>query len=83
VSDTLRERAMMRRRIKVLTAEGRLSAWVLTLLPIGIGLYMFSVNPEYIGLLFTDRLGWIMLGVAVVLMGLGILWMRKIVDIDV
>jgi tight adherence protein B len=83
VSDTLRERAMMRRQIKVLTAEGRLSAWVLTLLPIGIGLYMFSVNPEYIGLLFTDRLGWIMLGVAVVLMGLGILWMRKIVDIDV
>lgn len=83
VSDTLRERAMMRRQIKVLTAEGRLSAWVLTLLPIGIGLYMFSVNPEYIGLLFTDRLGWIMLGVASVLMVLGVLWMRKIVDIDV
>jgi tight adherence protein B len=83
VSDTLRERAMMRRQIKVLTAEGRLSAWVLTLLPIGIGLYMFSVNPDYIGVLFTDRLGWVMLGVAVVLMGLGILWMRKIVDIDV
>jgi tight adherence protein B len=83
VSDTLRERAMMRRQIKVLTAEGRLSAWVLTLLPIAIGLYMFSVNPDYIGLLFSDRLGWIMLGTAVVLMGLGILWMRKIVDIDV
>ena len=83
VSDTLRERAMMRRQIKVLTAEGRLSAWVLTLLPVAIGLYMFSVNPEYIGLLFTDRLGWIMLGVAVVLMALGILWMRKIVNIDV
>jgi tight adherence protein B len=83
VSDTLRERAIMRRQIRVLTAEGRLSAWVLTLLPIGIGLYMFSVNPDYIGLLFTDRLGWIMLAVAGVLMGLGILWMRKIVDIDV
>jgi len=83
VSDTLRERAMMRRQIKVLTAEGRLSAWVLTLLPIGIGLYMFSVNPDYIGLLFTDRIGWLMLGVAAVLMGLGILWMRKIVNIDV
>jgi tight adherence protein B len=83
VSDTLRERATMRRQIKVLTAEGRLSAWVLTLLPIGIGLYMFSVNPDYIGLLFTDRLGWIFLGVAVILMGLGILWMRKIVNIDV
>lgn len=83
VSDTLRERAIMRRQIKVLTAEGRLSAWVLTLLPIGIGLYMFSVNPDYIGLLFSDRLGWIMLGVAGILMVLGVLWMRKIVDIDV
>jgi tight adherence protein B len=83
VSDTLRERAMMRRQIKVLTAEGRLSAWVLAILPFALGLYMFAVNPEYITLLFTSQVGLIMLGVAGVLMVLGILWMRKIVDIDV
>ena len=53
VADTLRERATMRRQIRVLTAEGRLSAWVLALLPLGIALYMFAVNPEYIGLLVT------------------------------
>ena len=46
VADTLRERAMLRRQIKVLTAEGRLSAWVLGLLPFGIALYMFAVNPR-------------------------------------
>jgi tight adherence protein B len=83
VSDTLRERAMLRRQIVVLTAEGRLSAWVLALLPFGIAIYMFAVNPEYISLLFTTQIGLFMLGVAGVLMVLGILWMRKIVDIDV
>jgi tight adherence protein B len=83
VSDTLRERAIMRRQIRVLTAEGRLSAWVLAILPFAIALYMFAVNQEYISLLFTTQIGLFMLGVAGVLMVLGILWMRKIVDIDV
>src|SRR5919109_5200071 len=83
VSDTLRERAMMRRQIKVLTAEGRLSAWVLACLPFALTLYMFAVNPDYISLLFTSQVGLIMLGVGGVLLVLGILWMRKIVDIDV
>jgi tight adherence protein B len=83
VADTLRERATIRRQIKVLTAEGRLSAWVLAILPFAIALYMFAVNPGYISMLFTTQLGLFMLGVAGVLMVLGILWMRKIVDIDV
>jgi tight adherence protein B len=83
VSDTLRERATMRRQIRVLTAEGRLSAWVLAILPFAIGIYMFAVNPDYISLLFTKQIGLFMLGTAAVLMVLGILWMRKIVDIDV
>ena len=83
VADTLRERAMLRRQIRVLTAEGRLSAWVLALLPIGIGLYMAVVNPDYIGLLVTKTMGLVMLGSGLVLLVLGVLWMRKIVDIDV
>ena len=44
---------------------------------------MFAVNPDYIGLLFTTRIGLFMSGTAVILLVLGILWMRKIVDIDV
>ncbi len=83
VADTLRERAMMRRQIQVLTAEGRLSAWVLALLPCGIAAYMFTANPDYIGLLVTTRLGIIMLVTAGCLLGVGIAWMRKIVNIDV
>ncbi len=61
VSDTLRERAMMRRQVQVLTSEGRLSAWVLALMPFAIGLYMFATNPEYIGLLFSTKIGIVML----------------------
>ncbi|MET0800330.1 MAG: type II secretion system F family protein, partial [Actinomycetota bacterium] len=83
VADTLRERAMMRRQIQVLTAEGRLSAWVLAALPVAIGTYMFAVNPDYIGLLVTTKMGLIMLGGAVTLLLVGIFWMRRIVDIDV
>jgi tight adherence protein B len=83
VADTLRERAMLRRQIKVLTAEGRLSAWVLGALPFAIAFYMYAVNPDYIGKLFESTYGIIMVIVALVLMAAGILWMRKIVDIDV
>jgi tight adherence protein B len=83
VADTLRERAMIRRQIRVLTAEGRLSAWVLAGLPVAIAIYMFIVNPDYIGLLFTHPIGLFMLGGAILLLIAGIIWMRKIVDIDV
>jgi tight adherence protein B len=83
VADTLRERATMRRQVRVLTSEGRLSAWVLALMPFGIGLYMFATNREYIMLLFTEKVGLIMLIGAACLLVAGILWMRKIVDIDV
>ena len=83
VSDTLRERAMMRRQVQVLTSEGRLSAWVLALMPFAIGLYMFATNPEYIGLLFSTKIGIVMLIGGALLLTAGVLWMRKIVDIDV
>jgi tight adherence protein B len=83
VADTLRERATMRRQVRVLTSEGRLSAWVLALMPFGIGLYMLATNRDYIMLLFTTKVGYFMLGGAGLLLVAGILWMRKIVDIDV
>jgi tight adherence protein B len=83
VADTLRERAIMRRQVKVLTTEGRLSAWVLGIMPFVIALYMYAVNKEYISLLVTTTVGWIMLAGAGGLLTLGVLWMRKIVKIDV
>ena len=83
VSDTMRERETIRRQIQVLTSEGRLSVFILAGLPVAVALYMTWVNPDYIGLLFNNALGLLMTGVSVVLLGLGIFWMRKVVKIDV
>ena len=83
VADTLRERAVLRRQVRVLTTEGRLSAWVLGIMPFVIALYMYAVNKDYISLLVTTTVGWILSIGALGLLVLGILWMRKIVKIDV
>jgi len=83
VAETVRERGTLRRQMRVLSAEGRLSLKILAILPFVIGLYIAKVNPGYINLLFTTRLGWLMLGTGATLMITGILWARKIVKIDV
>jgi tight adherence protein B len=83
VANTLRERAMVRRQIKTLSAEGRLSAIVLVALPIVLGIYMFFVNNEYMMLLFTRTIGLILVGIVSLLMLAGIFWMRKMIKIEV
>ena len=83
VSDTMRARDRLRRDIKSLTAEGRVSAFVLGILPIAIGLVIYTLNPDYIQALFDRTLGLIMLGAAGVLMVVGFGWMYKIIDIEV
>lgn len=83
VANTLRERENVRRQIKVLSAEGRLSAGILTGLPFGLAGYIALVNPSYIGKLFTESFGRIMVGGALVMMGIGIAWMRKLIKIEV
>jgi len=83
VAETLRDRDAVRRQVKVLAAEGKLSARILTALPFLIGLYVFKVNPGYMSLLFSTTMGLLMLGVASFLMLSGILIMRKMVRIDV
>ena len=83
VSDTMRDREGIRRQIQVLTAEGRLSVAILAGLPVGVALYLSWVNPEYLSLLFNNGLGLLMTGVSVLMLGLGVIWMRKVVKIDV
>lgn len=83
VSKTLREREQLRRQVKVLSAEGRLSAVILTLLPFGIAGYLAFVTPEYVGLLLTSGFGRTLIAVGLVAMVLGVVWMRKIVRIEI
>lgn len=83
VAETIRDRQNIRRQIEVLSAEGKLSIYVLAGLPVLVTLYMTIVNPDYIGLLFTTRIGIVMLVVASALITLGVFWMTKVVKIDV
>jgi tight adherence protein B len=80
---TLREREELHRHVRGLSAEGRLSAYILVGLPIGIFLYEMKVNREYIELLWTRPIGLVMLVAGVLLIGMGIAWMRKVVDVRV
>jgi len=83
VADTMTQRERLRRDVSTLTAEGRMSAIIIGLLPPGLCAVMWVMNPEYIKELFTPGLGYILLGVAVVMMGIGFAWMKKTVTIEV
>ncbi len=82
ISDTINERIRMKREIKTLTAQGRLSAWVLLLLPFAIAGFMYVANPSQIMTLITHPLGRMALGVAFVLEIFGYLVIRRIVNIE-
>ena len=83
VADTMLQRNRLRGEIKALTAEGRISAFVLGSLPFVMGMFLWATNRDYIAPLFEETFGLIALGVGVVLMAGGIFWLRKIIDIDV
>ncbi len=83
IAYTIRERFKIRRQLRVYTAQGRLSGYILALLPIGVGCVLYLLNPQYIMTLFTDPAGKMTVGIAVVLQLIGFLWIRKIVNIEI
>jgi tight adherence protein B len=83
VAATMREREYMRRQVAALAAEGKLSAWVLGGLPPLFLIYLLLTNREYVSVLFTDPIGWLMLGGAAALLGLGVFWMSRLIKVEV
>jgi tight adherence protein B len=83
VSDTMIARERLRREIGALTAEGKLSAGVLSALPPGLGVIMWILNPEYVGVLFSEFLGNVLLGLGTVSALIGLAWMKKVITVDV
>ncbi|MGF1668329.1 MAG: type II secretion system F family protein [Acidimicrobiia bacterium] len=83
VADTMMARNRLRGEIMALTAEGRISAIVLGGLPFAIGGFLFASNPDYLRPLFESPSGLIAIGVGLTLMAMGMLWLRKIVNIEV
>lgn len=82
MSRLVRERLQFRRQLRALTAEGRLSALVLLLLPVFMFGYLYVRNFDYISLLWTDRMGRIMGVGALVMQAIGFLVMRRMVNFD-
>jgi tight adherence protein B len=82
VAATLRERERLRRQVRVLSAEGRLSAWIIGLMPFVFALFLLLVRPGYFELLYTTAVGWILLGVSLVLMVVGVIWLRNAVKVE-
>lgn len=80
---TMRERFRLHRHVRALSAEGRLSAYVLIGLPIAIGIYMFMFRPEYVHPLFTTFWGGVMLVGGVLLLCVGSLWMSRVIKVEV
>ena len=83
ISDTIQDRIRMRREIHTLTSQGRMSGYVLGVLPFALGAFISVVNPGYIEPLFTERLGQIAIGIAVVMVLIGFIVIQRIVDIEV
>ena len=83
ISDTIAERIRMKREISALTAQGRMSAIVLLILPFAVGVGMYFLNHDQFMILFEEEMGRIAMGVAVVMEVIGIFVIKRIVDIEV
>ncbi|USQ77468.1 type II secretion system F family protein [Ornithinimicrobium cryptoxanthini] len=81
VGETIRERNQIRRQVSALSAEGKLSAYVLIALPVGVTLMLLILNPEYILGLTQSPIGYALILLAMVLMTVGSVWLSKIVKI--
>ena len=83
VGDTMVQRERLRRDVAALTAEGKMSAMILGLLPIGLGAFMWMSNPTYMEPLGSTGLGKVLLGLATLSGLAGFAWMKKIISIKI
>jgi tight adherence protein B len=83
ISSLIRGRFKLRGKIRTLTAEGKLSAAILVGIPFFIAFALSFVNPEYVRVLLTDPTGKMLVAAALIMMGLGIAWMKKMITLKV
>ncbi len=79
----IRDRQRIAGTVRVLSAEGRLSAWILGLLPFVLAAILSVVNPAFISTLWTDPLGIRLLQVSLTLMAFGVWWMWRMVHVEI
>ena len=82
-SHVIRERFRLKRQVSVHTAQGRMTGWVLSLLPVVLGTLLYFVNPEMMSMLWKNPVGIKLLWVSGGMLVIGTLIIRKIVNMDV
>jgi tight adherence protein B len=83
LSHVVRERFKVLRQVRVHTAHGRFTAWVLLALPAAVGVMLSQINPEHMELLFRDRMGQTMLIGAIIMQTIGYFWIKRVIKIEV
>jgi len=82
IASTIRARVRLKGQIKTLTAQGRISGYVIGLMPFVMALLIYFVNPKYMSLLFTNPIGQMLVGIAVVMQVSGVWLISRIIDIE-
>jgi tight adherence protein B len=83
ISHIIRGRLKLVAQVRVLSAEGRMSAWILGLLPFAVGSVLVVLNRSYVQLLWTDPKGIKMLWIALAMIVVGVIWLRKVIRIRI
>lgn len=83
ISDTIRERVQTTREIRSLTAQGRMSGWFITLIPMIVALVLYFISPTYFRPMTESLIGWLMLAVSAVLLVVGNFFIRRAVRIEI
>jgi tight adherence protein B len=83
LAHVVRERFKILRQVRVHTAHGRFTAYVLLSLPAFLAVALSFINPDHMGLLFRERMGQMMLLGAMCLQGVGFVWIRQVIKIEV
>jgi Flp pilus assembly protein TadB len=81
--DTMRERAKIRRHVRAVSAEGRLSGYIIVALPVALGTWLTISKPEYMSPLYTNPIGLLLVAGGAVLIVVGGLWIRALVKVEV
>jgi tight adherence protein B len=83
LSHVVRERFKILRQVRVYTAHGRLTGYVLLALPVFLSIALAFINPEHMQLLFREHIGHMLLGAAAIMQTVGYFWIRQVVKIEV
>jgi tight adherence protein B len=83
LSHVVRERFKILRQVRVCTAHGRMTGYVLMALPAALAITLSFINPDHVNLLFEERLGHMMILAAIILQVVGYIWIRQVVKIEV